>query len=77
MKKKLKSKCLKVCAWTALQKIGRFNGGLSVVPGSHRNKEYTPNNGPLYHGDVKWDSKGSNYLYVSIKGVDIQVFFIH
>eukprot|EP01084_Bolivina_argentea_P307369 531277_1 len=45
-----------VAVWTALQKVNRHNGGLCVIPGSHKTQllphDYPKWNGPVNHGYV-------------------------
>ena len=51
-----------VACWTALQPITRQNGGLCVIPGSHKH----PDTGNiLYHDYPKWNGP-ANHLYVGI-----------
>ena len=51
-----------VACWTALQPITRQNGGLCIIPGSHRDKDTGK---ILRHDYPKWNGP-SNHLYVSI-----------
>ena len=51
-----------VACWTALQPVNRKNGGLTLIPGSHKAADTGK---ILYHDYPKWNGP-SNYLYVSI-----------
>ena len=51
-----------VACWTALQPITRYNGGLSVIPGSHKNIQTGK---VLVHDYPKWHGP-TNHLYVGI-----------
>ena len=51
-----------VACWTALQPVNRKNGGLCIIPGSHKAAETGK---ILEHGYPKW-SGPSNHLYVAI-----------
>lgn len=53
-----------LCAWTAMEKINRDNGCLSVISGSHTNEL-------LKHDYPKWDG-GVNKMYYAIKEFDLE-----
>ncbi|CAI5448565.1 unnamed protein product [Caenorhabditis angaria] len=54
---------LTICAWTAMEKITRKNGCLTVVPGTHKGKL-------MEHGYPDWEG-GVNEAYYAIKDYDV------
>eukprot|EP01103_Thecamoeba_quadrilineata_P004023 TRINITY_DN13753_c0_g1_i1.p1 TRINITY_DN13753_c0_g1~~TRINITY_DN13753_c0_g1_i1.p1 ORF type:complete len:327 (-),score=65.31 TRINITY_DN13753_c0_g1_i1:66-1046(-) len=58
-----------VCAWTAMEKISRENGGLVVLKGTHK--------GPLLeHGYPEWE-EGANAMYHGVKTFDKTAERVH
>lgn len=51
-----------ICAWTAMERITRQNGCLSVIPGSHKGEF-------LKHDYPKWEG-GVNKMYYGIQSID-------
>lgn len=51
-----------VCAWTAMERINRQNGCLSVIPGTHKGEF-------LKHDYPKWEG-GVNKMYYGIQDID-------